>query len=205
MLWLSPRMRGCFLDQNFSNTLLKAFPAYAGMFPITVPTTASQKSFPRVCGDVSIQASDERTSNEAFPAYAGMFLGRLRKATLPLSFPRVCGDVSDRYSGKQLYHQLSPRMRGCFRKSDWHYPDGDAFPAYAGMFLVCGLVKVVLTCFPRVCGDVSKEIYAQGTADELSPRMRGCFRNHRLFLAFVRAFPAYAGMFLPSALTPSAG
>ena len=100
---------------------------------------------------------------------------------------------------------LSPRMRGCFPGYANQHPTRVAFPAYAGMFLVCGLVKVVLTCFPRVCGDVSKEIYAQGTADELSPRMRGCFRNHRLFLAFVRAFPAYAGMFLPSALTPSAG
>ena len=50
--------------------------------------------------------------------------------------------------------------------------------------------------FPRVCGDVSKEIYAQGTADELSPRMRGCFLVPVTPRYLRGAFPAYAGMFL---------
>ena len=96
-------------------------------------------------------------------------------------------------------------MRGCFCFVELWLGDLGAFPAYAGMFPWSFAAPRLVSSFPRVCGDVSKEIYAQGTADELSPRMRGCFRNHRLFLAFVRAFPAYAGMFLPSALTPSAG
>ena len=51
--WLSPRMRGCFPEVSNRKQKKLAFPAYAGMFLTTVPTTASQISFPRVCGDVS--------------------------------------------------------------------------------------------------------------------------------------------------------
>ena len=87
-------------------------------------------------------------------------------------------------------------MRGCFllpiipNKTIW------AFPAYAGMFPRREIVVTLTTSFPRVCGDVSKEIYAQGTADELSPRMRGCFLVPVTPRYLRGAFPAYAGMFL---------
>ena len=87
-------------------------------------------------------------------------------------------------------------MRRCFllpiipNKTIW------AFPAYAGMFPRREIVVTLTTSFPRVCGDVSKEIYAQGTADELSPRMRGCFLVPVTPRYLRGAFPAYAGMFL---------
>ncbi len=98
-----------------------------------------------------------------------------------MSFPRVCGDVSKTKLLKFTSSLLSPRMRGCFRLIRLKLFLFQAFPAYAGMFLWAPDYIFSGASFPRVCGDVSKEIYAQGTADELSPRMRGCFssREHK--------------------------
>ena len=110
------------------------FPAYAGMFLITTETGVFVMSFPRVCGDVSLdkslteeeamfsprmrgcfQASDEHTSNESvFPAYAGMFQYSFQPAAQSRSFPRVCGDVSLYPASRQALSRFSPRMRGCF-------------------------------------------------------------------------------------------
>ena len=129
----------------------------------------------------------------AFPAYAGMFLYRRRSHDDRRSFPRVCGDVSDASSSPLARLRLSPRMRGCFHFGVCWLVSGDAFPAYAGMFLPVRLFGRPLRRFPRVCGDVSKEIYAQGTADELSPRMRGCFSASVFSDSFDSSFPRVCG------------
>ena len=50
---LSPRMRGCFYASRQLQSLLWAFPAYAGMFPAEGIVFTEPSSFPRVCGDVS--------------------------------------------------------------------------------------------------------------------------------------------------------
>ena len=91
---LSPRMRGCFLDGVRTGDLTRAFPAYAGMFPVGIRKSVESVGFPRVCGDVSwklreLQAHSELSprmrgcfqwydyherDQRAFPAYAGMFL-----------------------------------------------------------------------------------------------------------------------------------
>ena len=65
------------------------------------------------------------------------------------------------------------------------------------MFPACGLVKVDLTCFPRVCGDVSIAFFARDKPAEFSPRMRGCFYIKAYYHGDGSVFPAYAGMFLP--------
>ena len=113
-LELSPRMRGCFSQKGRSSCLIRAFPAYAGMFPSIRPSTVSGSSFPRVCGDVSSQPRIGITSvklsprmrgcfyiremriarDAVFPAYAGMFLGFIVRAPCRRSSPRVCGDIS---------------------------------------------------------------------------------------------------------------
>ena len=111
---LSPRMRGCFLFQVALLSFAPAFPAYAGMFLVSRRIQQIQRSFPRVCGDVSrrqravgqgpqlsprmrgcflIDTQAVRVL-EAFPAYAGMFLSTYQAPVDFRSFPRVCGDVS---------------------------------------------------------------------------------------------------------------
>ena len=131
---LSPRMRGCFYVNSISACFSLAFPAYAGMFPMTTAASKSNVRFPRVCGDVSVRAdltyqqgllsprmrgcflscnSDARRF-PAFPAYAGMFLIPERLILNIRGFPRVCGDVSLRKQMLSRAIKLSPRMRGCF-------------------------------------------------------------------------------------------
>ena len=131
----------------------------------------------------------------AFPAYAGMFPDVHSSRTPQGRFPRVCGDVSESYPPLGELVWLSPRMRGCFSVAVVMLWATLAFPAYAGMFLVFGIVLSPCTCFPRVCGDVSVLLNSGSAVWELSPRMRGCFRVAFEADRSLEAFPAYAGMF----------
>ena len=92
---------------------------------------------------------------KVLPAYAGMFPSIFSDTPSRQSSPRVCGDVSSYHSITTAITAFSPRMRGCFRASGEITPKCEVLPAYAGMFLACGRVKVALICSPRVCGDVS--------------------------------------------------
>ena len=153
-------------------------------------------SFPRVCGDVSNTSSAATSAvglsprmrgcffkipcgqciGCAFPAYAGMFPRTSTAFRSDCSFPRVCGDVSRDAYRDEPNCRLSPRMRGCFSKTEKTLRIMIAFPAYAGMFLGTNIHKAKDVGFPRVCGDVSTLTVKDGTTKELSPRMRGCFR-----------------------------
>ena len=87
-------------------------------------------------------------------------------------------------------------MRGCFRIVDALERQIDAFPAYAGMFLIRAYLSIKRNGFPRVCGDVSEDVQACRHTRQLSPRMRGCFHAFTYKGDACHAFPAYAGMFL---------
>ena len=135
-----------------------------------------QRSFPRVCGDVSRRQRAVGQGPQlsprmrgcfphflksfltalAFPAYAGMFPYRHSGSKSAGGFPRVCGDVSEHLSSARRFPELSPRMRGCFLADFLGVTPGQAFPAYAGMFLVREKDRHVAHRFPRVCGDVSE-------------------------------------------------
>ena len=145
------------------------------MFLSTGSMTGALPGFPRVCGDVSAYGRGARRACSlsprmrgcfwlrtflgvqpmAFPAYAGMFPDVHSSRTPQGRFPRVCGDVSESYPPLGELVWLSPRMRGCFSVAVVMLWATLAFPAYAGMFLVFGIVLSPCTCFPRVCGDVS--------------------------------------------------
>ena len=62
-----------------------------------------------------------------------------------------------------------------------------------------------MTRFPRVCGDVSEVNHLRADEHQLSPRMRGCFRNVERRSPKRPAFPAYAGMFPASCTRSAAG
>ena len=155
VIWLSPRMRGCFFLRLIFLDRSLAFPAYAGMFPAHEVLTHTFHGFPRVCGDVSeyqtkygirIELSPRMRgcfphmglttwNAAAFPAYAGMFLASLGLESLPLSFPRVCGDVSTFAKCALRVTLFSPRMRGCFWGLLFERHAAEVLPAYAGIFL----------------------------------------------------------------------
>ena len=151
----SPRMRGCSYHKTLGQTMFSVFPAYAGMFRAHRIFVASNRCFPRVCGDVPDATRPFSVSSTfsprmrgcshsptclschstVFPAYAGMFRSSPMSNGPSLSFPRVCGDVP------AVGHQggdprlFSPRMRGCSVSPPAPRQVVLVFPAYAGMFL----------------------------------------------------------------------
>ena len=129
------------------------------------------------------------------PAYAGMFPEKTLRIMIDSRSPRVCGDVSTKNYRVIMRTAFSPRMRGCFRASGEITPKCEVLPAYAGMFLACGRVKVALICSPRVCGDVSGSATVANEIRKFSPRMRGCFRHIPRNARGIEVLPAYAGMF----------
>ena len=129
----SPRMRGCSPINPHALTGVVVFPAYAGMFRLSLSPKKQFSSFPRVCGDVpfdwqiranrglfsprmrgcSVQIEDHHIHIDVFPAYAGMFRQHQCQQQTQPRFPRVCGDVPHQPHGFPTLLTFSPRMRGC--------------------------------------------------------------------------------------------
>ena len=153
--WFSPRARGCSGKFTVTVARLLVFPACAGMFRVRYFGHVQQERFPRVRGDVPIQAiaSEAKTpfsprargcsefakalgvSHDVFPACAGMFLMVFAFQAALWSFPRVRGDVPYLNLVVKPEKMFSPRARGC---SGIESPRAGAqyvFPACAGMFL----------------------------------------------------------------------
>ena len=164
-------MRGCFRNGKARLSKELAFPAYAGMFLRIDSIFKDLFSFPRVCGDVSSVGAPRVSHEQLSPRMRGCFRTLLVIREVEHAFPAYAGMFPE-IGGSQL---LSPRMRGCFYESTERLISYKAFPAYAGMFPKRFMRKVLLTSFPRVCGDVSKLFSTRRSMLKLSPRMRGCF------------------------------
>ena len=131
---LSPRMWGCFRNIRAPSIISGAFPAYAGMFPVSGDTPMHVRGFPRVCGDVSLAKTVLDALNRLSPRMRGCFQCLNAPTAYRSSFPRVCGDVSPVQQTSSTDDTLSPRMRGCFPHRALDPQQAHAFPAYAGMF-----------------------------------------------------------------------
>ena len=182
-------------------------------------------SFPRVCGDVppagprpwrrymfsprmrgcSSSGNQRMRFSSVFPAYAGMFRLAFQLHALHACFPRVCGDVPNHAKHIIVGQWFSPRMRGCSERKQKKDPHQLVFPAYAGMFRIDPNPILTCWCFPRVCGDVPYHFFDFFNPFRFSPRMRGCSSTVRVSFRTGHVFPAYAGMFLPSASPSSRG
>ena len=185
------------------------------MFPTRITPTTRSFSLPRARGDVSSTkaiapiggAPSPRTrgcfsplgaflgKSIAFPAHAGMFLSRRASRTPPRSLPRARGDVSDLREAIERGAMPSPRTRGCFSGLYALIFGSKAFPAHAGMFLVCVFVLIPHARLPRARGDVSTFAYLFDVHRRPSPRTRGCFSRSPRCSRATEAFPAHAGMF----------
>ena len=71
------------------------------------------------------------------------------------------------------------------------------FPAYAGMFRCCLLMRGTCGGFPRIRGDVPSVTRNLKIRGEFSPHTRGCSIRAAFQLTARMVFPAYAGMFRP--------
>ena len=186
------------------------------MFRLTYSMQNPCKSFPRVRGDVPTKPSWKKICSRfsprtrgcscmpkfislmktVFPAYAGMFLRPYCEPWCTPGFPRVRGDVPTPAQSPLAAARFSPRTRGCSAARLAGGLGLEVFPAYAGMFLGVGNVRVLLYSFPRVRGDVPHLLTILLTERLFSPRTRGCSFAPRPRVGLSLVFPAYAGMFL---------
>ena len=175
----SPRARGCSLMMQLVGSVMRVFPACAGMFPLEKAKSNEWTSFPRVRGDVpstlenpsdisrfsprargcTEEASDAEYERKVFPACAGMFRRRKNSAPKNVSFPRVRGDVPVGSITCISPLEFSPRARGCSGHTCILRGPANVFPACAGMFRRKAAHRAAPQCFPRVRGDVPVDPY----------------------------------------------
>ena len=111
------------------------------------------------------------------------------------SLPRIRGGVSvhDRISATET--ESSPHTRGCFRLNPVVCIYNEVFPAYAGVFPVITLPKMISKSLPRIRGGVSAVVQHGEKCVVSSPHTRGCFPGLGAQALSVEVFPAYAGVF----------
>ena len=63
------------------------------------------------------------------------------------------------------------------------------------MFLTTGVPELIPLCFPRIRGDVPKDLFDAGFNTTFSPHTRGCSHKKIARNLPPRVFPTYAGMF----------
>ena len=117
-------------------------------------------------------------------------------------FPRVRGDVPRFIWKATPAKRFSPRARGCSCTVTRTTSTVKVFPACAGMFPSPTGLPDLLTCFPRVRGDVPVAGKIIEAVFKFSPRARGCSPYARNRRSPQRVFPACAGMFLIVMLIP---
>ena len=128
-----------------------------------------------------------------------MFLTTISTPTLVAGFPRVRGDVPLVLRCKFYTIWFSPRARGCSQNPTNRNTQNSVFPACAGMFRLITVLPAVLSCFPRVRGDVPTTKPLGTELRQFSPRARGCSDGQLEQRLRERVFPACAGMFLTRA------
>ena len=193
----------------------RVFPAYAGMFRLSLASGHSGSRFPRIRGDVPCWMKAPRIyrwfsphtrgcsfSNLklfanlwVFPAYAGMFPARDSPDFRPLGFPRIRGDVPSGSPPRLPRNEFSPHTRGCSPHPRCCPSRYRVFPAYAGMFQQRVCRGVGRARFPRIRGDVPQRVTPFLSESPFSPHTRGCSCHCDDKNVGFRVFPAYAGMF----------
>ena len=173
----------------------KVFPAYAGVFLLSIFVKNRLNSLPRIRGGVSLAARDGRVSPGSsphtrgcfrqgggactgvavFPAYAGVFLSSTSFSFPALGLPRIRGGVSSLPKHSICLMKSSPHTRGCFRHARFWISFSPVFPAYAGVFPVSAIPPLVLSGLPRIRGGVSARASYASLVLGSSPHTRVCF------------------------------
>ena len=124
-----------------------------------------------------------------------MFLQILQGDPSTGGFPRVRGDVPRAPTMGVKSSGFSPRARGCSSRRVRPCLRQQVFPACAGMFPTRYTSVIMLTCFPRVRGDVPGTNCMTTSTPSFSPRARGCSLAEDTLTPQAKVFPACAGMF----------
>ena len=130
-----------------------------------------------------------------FPAYAGMFRFTDVVDACVAGFPRIRGDVPLIPAMTEALTAFSPHTRGCSADRQLLRENNEVFPAYAGMFRRQHSRWLDQEGFPRIRGDVPRELTQASLPFAFSPHTRGCSSANGGSSGVSAVFPAYAGMF----------
>ena len=210
----SPRTRGSTLMRCARTTAAIAFPAHAGIDPMSCAATSTGCGLPRARGDrpgqlvyvLDATGPSPRTRGStqgdraaqchatAFPAHAGIDLNRLTIAYRFRSLPRARGDRPDPQRRYQRRSKPSPRTRGSTLASALTSWAGRAFPAHAGIDPLHTQGTIDAIRLPRARGDRPFPLRQVAFVSAPSPRTRGSTANLNEALETMNAFPAHAGI-----------
>ncbi len=223
----SPRERGWSPTAHPRPTVVRVFPARAGMVPHPARTTRRPGRVPRASGDgpfknmssirLSTCSPRERGWSHqtrmrvprlvVFPARAGMVPWRASLVQGGRGVPRASGDGPESSHSADTRSPCSPRERGWSnRRAAWRATAG-VFPARAGMVPPRRESSRRPRCVPRASGDGPQPQTAPADTALCSPRERGWSRSRADSQFRASVFPARAGMVLrtPSSWTRTAG
>ena len=147
---------------------------------------------PRVRGNLS-SAGTAMPHQGSIPACAGEPVDGLGKCGAVAVYPRVCGGTDWQRAKAAPEDGLSPRVRGNQPQRHQYIPRHRSIPACAGEPPSRSMTPRVATVYPRVCGGTRVSRRGRGTAEGLSPRVRGNPPLAGRVVIGRRSIPACAG------------
>ena len=115
--------------------------------------------------------------------------------------PHACGGVSSVPGARRSGTMSSPRMWGCFLRSDSSNGWRQVFPTHVGVFPIKLPPPQPPIRLPHACGGVSMPILKRLLSSRSSPRMWGCFSNAVCWPFIAPVFPTHVGVFPDRALS----
>ena len=167
----------------------------------------------RVCGGTRRSSLTASSSRGLSPRLRGNRRGEVRAEQIHRSIPAPAGEPliqSQAYIGRKVYPRacggtviagdvhafnagLSPRLRGNRARFPGRRPCLGSIPAPAGEPASRASRSAFFSVYPRACGGTSYSLSGTGSANGLSPRLRGNPFHHRLVPVGRRSIPAPAG------------
>ncbi len=190
---LSPRLRGNRqLPANYTMRL-GTIPAPAGKPRWPASRTATDRDYPRACGETSgkrlwisgwqglsprlrgnLELMPRTFAHDGtIPAPAGKPLWRVRWLAVAGDYPRACGETAFCHTRRNSSAGLSPRLRGNHIRGLRLNGKVGTIPAPAGKPIGTNPIAPTIRDYPRACGETAFDMRRRVVHGGLSPRLRG--------------------------------
>ena len=190
---LSPQVRGTRSVGSPNDPQNRFIPAGAGNTPTGNHGQLVQAVYPRRCGEHTSRKSSPICQRGLSPQVRGTPMHQNQKRIQKTVYPRRCGEHSTCDTSGWATGGLSPQVRGTREKGQRQRAAVRFIPAGAGNTQIHTRCRVMLTVYPRRCGEhrFDKPIPIPGAG--LSPQVRGTLRHDTYQGEDHRFIPAGAG------------
>ena len=210
---LPPRVRGARSTGASRWCTGRLTPACAGSTRRGLHCHVRLPTYPRVCGEHVIAASDnwidadlpprvrgarwpasrQRDRCRLTPACAGSTSHTPHRQCATSTYPRVCGEHTGSRSTNPCTTDLPPRVRGARSRSNCGHGERRLTPACAGSTALGSSTCSTASTYPRVCGEHHTVGRIPRAVVDLPPRVRGARVGDQRASVPVRLTPACAG------------